>query len=88
LKDDEMPPKNTGLALCAALALSMGTIPAFAQSNPPQQAAPPVAEQPVPIPQDDDHGVTPGSLVAGSAAGVAVVLVLILGGMLAWSEGW
>lgn len=88
--------KDTGVALCTALALSVSPVPGFAQSNLAPQATAPATEQPVPLaeeepvplPEEQSGSSTPGSVFAGSAAGVAVVLVLVLGSMFAWSEGW
>ncbi len=80
--------RDSRLAICTLVALAAAPAPGMAQSGAPRQAPPTTVEQPIPVPDGERGSSTPGSVVAGSAAAVAVVAILIVGGMLAWSKGW
>jgi hypothetical protein len=82
----ETPFTRIRVVLITVLALSISPAPGFAQSNAPGQAVPPTAQEPIPVPDDEGGSSMPGSAI-GSAAGVAVVVVLFVGAMLAWAEG-
>jgi hypothetical protein len=61
--------KRSIFAACLAGALA---VPGHSQTTSP----PPQAEEPIPLPGEEPGGpVTPGSLVAGSAAGAVIFLI-------------
>lgn len=80
--------RDTRLAICTLVALAAAPAPGLTQADPPRQVQPPAVEEPIPVPDNGRGSSTPGSVVAGSAAAVAVVAILFVGGMLAWSNGW